>query len=97
MMKKIIALFVLSLVSYQGVAANNQTYSQQASSKVTENYLSVDTHKKILSSATFIGDASLSSIETQAQETAKKIGASSYKIVGASGETKLRGHVIFYQ
>ncbi|EQB4332429.1 YdgH/BhsA/McbA-like domain containing protein [Providencia stuartii] len=92
-MKKIIALFVLSLVSYQGVAANNQTYSQQASNKVTENY----THKKILSSATFIGDASLSSIETQAQETAKKIGASSYKIVGASGETKLRGHVIFYQ
>lgn len=45
-MKKIIALFVLSLVSYQGVAANNQTYSQQASNKVTENYLSVDTHKK---------------------------------------------------
>lgn len=97
-MKKFIILLSLSLISYQGLATNNKEYALQIQNKEVDIYLPIDnTHKKILNSSTFIGDASLSSIEEQAQKKSQKVGASSYKIVGASGENQLRGHVVFYQ
>ncbi|EIU7558977.1 DUF1471 domain-containing protein [Providencia rettgeri] len=97
MMKKMIVLLALSLFSYQGLASGNKVNFQPVSNKIIENNSSTEPHRKILVTKTFVGDASLSSIEMQAQQEAKKLGASRYKIVGASGENQLRGHVTFYQ
>ncbi|MEQ5733715.1 DUF1471 domain-containing protein [Providencia alcalifaciens] len=96
-MKKMIVLLALSLFSYQGLASGNKVNFQPVSNKIIENNSSTEPHRKILVTKTFVGDASLSSIEMQAQQEAKKLGASHYKIVGASGENQLRGHVTFYQ
>ncbi|MBQ0438252.1 hypothetical protein J7S87_08310 [Providencia rettgeri] len=97
MMKKMIVLLALSLFSYQGLASGNKVNFQPVSNKIIENNSSTEPHRKILVTKTFVGDASLSSIEMQAQQEAKKLGVSRYKIVGASGENQLRGHVTFYQ
>ncbi|WP_247603972.1 DUF1471 domain-containing protein [Providencia rettgeri] len=96
-MKKMIVLLALSLFSYQGLASGNKVNFQPVSNKIIENNSSTEPHRKILVTKTFVGDASLSSIEMQAQQEAKKLGVSRYKIVGASGENQLRGHVTFYQ
>ncbi|WP_272578309.1 DUF1471 domain-containing protein [Providencia sp. PROV260] len=97
MMKKITFLLALSLLSYQSLASSDTSNTQPVLPHITETNASEEPDKKILFSMTFIGDASLSSIDKQAQEMAKKRGASHYKIIGASGENQLRGHVTFYQ
>ncbi|MBQ0268181.1 MULTISPECIES: DUF1471 domain-containing protein [Providencia] len=93
-MKNMTMLLVLSLMSYQALASNNKVDSLLAENTVVESPSSEGANKKILDS---IGDASLSSVEMQAKKKAKELGASRYKIIGTSGETRLRGHVTFYQ
>ncbi|MEX0422882.1 DUF1471 domain-containing protein [Providencia rettgeri] len=96
-MKNMMTLLVLSFMSYQAFASSNKVDSPLEKNMVIESHSTDETHKKILDSIVFVGDASLSSIEMQAKKKAKELGASRYKIIGASGETRLRGHVIFYQ
>lgn len=79
-------LLVLSLMSYQALASNNKVDSLLAENTVVESPSSEGANKKILDS---IGDASLSSVEMQAKKKAKELGASRYKIIGTSGETRL--------
>lgn len=90
-------LLVLGFMSHQALASNHKVNSPLEQNTVIESRSTEDADKKILDSIVLVGDASLSSIETQAQKKAKVLGASRYKIIGASGETQLRGHVIFYQ
>ncbi|MEX6226411.1 hypothetical protein AB6F55_17275 [Providencia hangzhouensis] len=73
-MKKMIVLLALSLFSYQGLASGNKVNFQPVSNKIIENNSSTEPHRKILVTKTFVGDASLSSIEMQAQQEAKKLG-----------------------
>ncbi|ENU1227043.1 DUF1471 domain-containing protein [Providencia rettgeri] len=96
-MKNMTMLLVLSLMSYQALASSNKVDSPLAENTGVESPFSEGENKKILDSIALVGDASLSSIEMQAKKKAKELGASRYKIIGASGETQLRGHVIFYQ
>ncbi|GAA0352635.1 DUF1471 domain-containing protein [Morganella psychrotolerans] len=105
-MKKIIAVLVLGLFSYQGIASavesvnqdtNGLTEKNRISLTGTDNNTAAKNNNAVLARITFTGDSNLESIEYLAIEKANHLGASHYKIIGAGGETNLRGYVIFYK
>ncbi|WP_413494558.1 DUF1471 domain-containing protein [Morganella psychrotolerans] len=107
-MKKIIAVLALGLFSYQGIAAavepgnqykNELSETNKISFTGTENKneTEVKNNNTVLAKITFTGDSNLDSIEYRAIEKANSLGASHYKIIGAGGETNLRGYVVFYK
>lgn len=98
-MKKIIAILMLGLFSYQGIASAVESVNQDTIGLTEKNRISLTgtNNNTVLARITFTGDSNLESIEDLAIEKANSLGASDYKIIGAGGETHLRGYVVFYK